>query len=205
VRWTVIVPLKALPHAKGRLAAATANADAHAQLVEAMREDTLRAARCTTAAARVVVVADRAEQVGADLVQSRPGLNAGLAEAARHASERWPEDGVAVLVGDLPALRPTELDAALADAAQHPRAYVPDAPGTGTTLLTARPGVALRPEFGIGSASRHAQDAVALPAGPGLRADVDTPEDLAVAARIGFGPSTRSVTGDSPAQCMMAP
>jgi 2-phospho-L-lactate/phosphoenolpyruvate guanylyltransferase len=205
VRWTVIVPLKALPHAKGRLAAATVNADAHAQLVEAMREDTLRAARSTTAAARVVVVADRSEQLGADLVQSRPGLNAGLAEAARHASERWPEDGVAVLVGDLPALRPTELDAALADAAHHPRAYVPDAPGTGTTLLTARPGVALRPEFGIGSASRHAQDAVALPAGPGLRADVDTPEDLAVAARIGFGPSTRSVTGDSPAQCMMAP
>lgn len=205
MRWTVIVPLKALPQAKSRLAAASANAEAHAALVEAMREDTLRAARSTTAAARVVVVADRAGQAGAELVQSRPGLNAGLVEAARHASERWPEDGIAVLVGDLPALRPAELDAALADAAHHSRGYVPDGPGTGTTLLTALPGVALRPEFGIDSAVRHARDAVALPAGPGLRADVDTPEDLAVAARIGFGPATRSVTGDSPAQCMMAP
>jgi 2-phospho-L-lactate guanylyltransferase len=93
--------------------------------------------------------------------------------------------------------------AALADAADHPRAFVADAAGTGTTLLTARAGVPLRPAFGPGSAARHARDAVAISGGPGLRTDVDTAEDLSQAERLGFGLSTRSVTADSHARCMM--
>jgi 2-phospho-L-lactate guanylyltransferase len=201
----VIVPVKTLPHAKSRLAPASTDEQSHARLVTAMRRDTLHAARNAGGVARVIVVADRDGDPVADLVQSRPGLNEGIAEAARMMADRWPADGVAALVGDLPALRADDLAAALAEAAAHPRAFVADAAGTGTTLVTARPGVSLRPAFGPGSAVRHAADAVAIDARPGLRADVDTVDDLARARLLGLGRSTRLITSDSPVRCMMTP
>jgi 2-phospho-L-lactate guanylyltransferase len=102
---------------------------------------------------------------------------------------------VAALVGDLPALRPEELADALTAAAGHPRAFVPDAEGAGTTLLAVRPGVSLAPAFGAGSAARHGSGAVALDAGPGLRRDVDTAADLQAAADVGLGPATAAVLG----------
>lgn len=203
MQWTVIIPVKALPNAKSRLTAASPDDAAHARLVTAMRQDTAHAARHAAAVARVLVVADRSGDPTADLVQSAPGLNEGISEAAAFAAQRWPADGIAALVGDLPALRSQELAAALADAADHPRAFVADVAGTGTTLLTARPGVSLRPAFGPGSAARHARGAVAVAGGPGLRTDVDTAKDLTQAELLGFGLSTRSVTADSRARCMM--
>jgi 2-phospho-L-lactate guanylyltransferase len=200
VRWTVIIPAKALPQAKSRLLPATADPAGHRRLVEAIRADTLAAARAADAVARVLLVTDRPgdDRIGVPvLVQSRPGLNAALAEAAEHAARSWPEDGVAALVGDLPALRPSDLDAALRLAAGRPRSFVPDAAGTGTTLLAARPGVALGPQFGPGSAARHRLDAVARPAADGLRHDVDTAEDLSLAARVGAGPATAALLAES--------
>ncbi len=205
MQWTVIIPVKVLPHAKSRLAAASVDDAAHARLVTAMRRDTADAARHAAPVARVLVVADRGGEPTADLVQSAPGLNQAVSEAARFATQRWPADGIAALVGDLPALRSQELAAALGDAADHPSVFVADAAGTGTTLLTARPGVALRPAFGPDSAALHARHAVAISGGPGLRADVDTAEDLFRAGLLGLGLSTRSVTGDSHERCMMTP
>lgn len=202
VRWTVVIPAKALPAAKSRLAAASADPAAHARLVEAIRADTAAAARDADGVARVLVVADTAGPSGSPasaevVVQRRPGLNPALAEAAALAAGRWPADGVAALVGDLPALRPAELAAALAGAAGHPRTHVADAAGTGTTLLTARPGVELAPAFGAGSAARHAADSVRLDAGAGLRHDVDTPDDLRAAVALGVGPATASVVASA--------
>ncbi len=202
VRWTVVIPAKALPAAKSRLTGASPDENAHRDLVQAIRADTADAARRADGVARVVVVADRPDGPGV-LVQQAPGLNAALAEAAELAARQWPDDGVAALVGDLPALRPDELADALGSAADHPRSHVADAAGTGTTLLAVRPGVALRPAFGAGSAARHAADSVRLAAGGGLRHDVDTPEDLRGAAVLGVGPETaavlaRSVTIRSP-------
>ncbi len=187
--WTVVIPAKALRDAKSRLLAASDDPDAHRRLVEAIRADTLAAARAAAGVARVLLVTDRPGIPDA-LVQTRPGLNAALAEAAEHAARSWPGDGVAALVGDLPALQPTALAAALAAAEAHQHAYVPDAAGTGTTLLAARPGAPLRPSFGPGSAGRHAAHATALPAAPQLRRDVDTAEDLRAAAELGLGPAT---------------
>lgn len=200
VRWTVIVPTKGLPEAKSRLLDATGDAVAHRRLVLAIREDTLAAAREATGVGRVVIVSDRPDETTAGdvvLVQSRPGLNTALAEAAGYAAGRWPEDGVAALVGDLPSLRPAELAAALAEAARHPRSFVVDAAGTGTTLLAATAGQALLPEFGAGSAARHARTATALAAGPGLRRDVDTGADLDDAGRLGLGARTRAAVGNA--------
>jgi 2-phospho-L-lactate guanylyltransferase len=200
----VVLPAKALPAAKSRLLPATADPATHRDLVLAMRADTVAAVRAATGVARVLVVVDRPGPTpeGVDvLVQRRPGLNAALTEAAAHAAAAWPDDGVAAVVGDLPALEPAELAAALAGAAGHPRAFVPDAAGTGTTMLAARPGTALAPSFGSGSAARHRDVAVELAAGPGLRHDVDTGADLLAAAVPGagvvLGPRTAAVLARS--------
>jgi 2-phospho-L-lactate guanylyltransferase len=192
VRWTVVIPAKALPDAKSRLTPASDGPAEHVRLVEAIRADTLAAARAAAGVARVLVVSDRPGEPEV-FVQSRPGLNPALAEAAGYAARTWPADGVAALVGDLPALQPDALSAALARAAGHSRSYVPDAAGTGTTLLAALPGSELRPEFGPGSAARHGQMAVPLPAAASLRQDVDTAADLEAAAELGVGPATAAV------------
>jgi 2-phospho-L-lactate guanylyltransferase len=196
VRWTVVIPAKALPDAKSRLLPASVDDAAHRRLVGAIRADTLAAAGAAENVARVLVITDRPGEPGA-LVQSAPGLNAALREAARHAADCWPEDGVVALVGDLPALRPAELSAVLTAAAGHRRSFVPDAPGTGTTLLAATPGAPLEPGFGPGSAARHAVSAVQLAAGPSVRHDVDTADDLGDAAALGLGPATAAVLADS--------
>jgi 2-phospho-L-lactate/phosphoenolpyruvate guanylyltransferase len=210
----VVIPAKALPEAKSRLLPAAADPAAHRALVQAIRADSLAAAQAAADVARVLLVVDRPDGTPGStpgtpggtpgtpggelvLVQTRPGLNAALAEAAEHAAVAWPADGVAALVGDLPALQPAELAAALAEAAGHPRAFVPDAAGTGTTLLTAGPGTELWPRFGPGSAARHRADAVELAAGPGLRHDVDTAEDLRSAAALRLGPATAAVVARS--------
>lgn len=188
MRWTVLVPIRSLPSAKSRLASSVP-AEVFERLVTAIRADTLDAVRAADPVARVVVVGDLPGP-GVTLVQTSPGLNGALRDGASHAVEWWPDDGVAALVGDLPALRPRELAEALDAAAGHPAAFVPDRTGTGTTTLAARPGAVLDPQFGPGSAARHRAVATELRAAAGLRHDVDTAEDLAAAAALGLGPHT---------------
>jgi 2-phospho-L-lactate guanylyltransferase len=148
------------------------------------------------------VVADDDHAYAADLTirQGRAGLNGALDDGADYAAGRWPDDGVAALVGDLPALRPEELGAALDAAAAHPEAFVRDADGTGTTLLTAA-GAALRPRFGPGSARAHADDGAVPLSGtwPGLLRDVDTEADLRAALALGTGPRTAALAVHLPA------
>ncbi len=194
MQWTVLIPAKSLPAAKSRLAPRAPDAAAHARLVEAIRADTVAATRAAPGVARVVLVVDRPGVHVPDgaqvVVQRRDGLNEALADAAEDAAARWPSDGVAALLGDLPALRPAELGAALLAAAGVDAAFVPDADSVGTTMLTAAPGRALHPQFGTGSTARHGLLAEAIPAGPGLRRDVDTAADLEVAVGLGLGPAT---------------
>ena len=193
MRWTVLVPQRSLPSAKSRLASTVA-AELFESLVTAIRADTLAAVRAAEPVARVVVVGDRPAD-GVTLVQTRPGLNGALRDGAAHARACWPRDGVAALVGDLPALRPGDLADALDAAAASPAGFVADRSGTGTTLLTATPPAHLDPRFGAGSAARHASIAVALPAAAGLRHDVDTADDLTAATALGLGPRTAQVLG----------
>lgn len=197
LRWTILVPIKAGSPAKSRLAA-TLPADGlglHAALVEAMRSDVLDAARATTLVAHVLVVtdtdADAAYAADVTIRQQQAGLNGALRDAAAYAREHWPEDGTAALVGDLPALTSADLATALKAASAYDAAFVPDAEGTGTTLLTARPPHVLDPQFGLGSAARHASVAEPLAgAGAGLRRDVDTADELTEAMRLGAGAAT---------------
>jgi 2-phospho-L-lactate guanylyltransferase len=191
----VLVPVKDLGSAKSRLRGALPGVP-HADLVLALVLDTLAAALACPAVAGVLVVtsdeavAAAARDVGAKVVPDAPaaGLNPALAHGAAVAG-RGP---LAALAGDLPALRGDDLAAALA--AVTARAYVPDAAGTGTTLLAAPPGVPLDPRFGPGSARAHAESgAIALPAVASLRHDVDTAADLAAAALLGLGPRTAAL------------
>ncbi|GGJ90841.1 hypothetical protein GCM10010123_20840 [Pilimelia anulata] len=184
--WTVWIPVKARAAAKSRLALPPQR---RAALAEAMLRDVLAA---VAAVARPVLLTGDPywRRLGAPVRPTPPGLTAAVAHAVPAAGP----GPVAVLVGDLPALRPAELAAALAAAAGHPRALVADAAGTGTTLLAAAAAAALRPAFGAGSRARHgrggAADLTAAVDAPGLRRDVDTLADLAAARALGVGPHT---------------
>lgn len=194
----MLIPVRGSAEAKSRLVDASASPQDHLRLVNALRTDTIAAALAATTVTRVVQVLDRAglAQPGNGtlaFVQTAPGLNAALAEAFAWAIRQWPSDGVVALLGDLPALRPEDLDEALTEAAHHATAFVPDASGSGTTMLTAMPGVALDPRFGPRSAVRHSGFATPLHAAASLRQDVDTTNDLARATEIGLGPATEAV------------
>ncbi|GAB3151694.1 2-phospho-L-lactate guanylyltransferase [Microbacterium neimengense] len=196
--WTVVVPLKAAASGKSRLGAG-------ADLVRAIGLDTVAAA---AAVARVVVVtadrrtaADAAAISGVTVVaETEPrGLNAAIALGMPAADAPR-----AALLGDLPALRPVDLRRALDAAASVDRAVVADAEGTGSTLVTARVGVAWESAFGADSLARHlALGCVRLdvPEESTLRRDVDTMAQLAEAAALGLGPrSVRFSTGTSLSQ-----
>lgn len=196
--WTVVVPVKGGPTAKSRLVAGAGHD--HEALALALALDTLDAVAAAGVAALVVVTRDprvaRATLDRGARVVPDPGagLNAAVEVGLAAAVAASPDHGVAVLLGDLPALRPRELTDALAACADHARAVVPDREGTGTVLLTARPPVRLRPEFGAGSAARHARHATRLDLDlPGLRSDVDDAEGLAAARVLGLGVRTAAI------------
>lgn len=101
-----------------------------------------------------------------------------------------------VLQGDLPALQPRELAEAIARARHHQRSFVSDRHGTGTSALFAF-GVPLAPLLGTDSARRHKDSGAVELTGrwPGLRCDIDTPDDLATALGLGVGALTKNTVG----------
>jgi 2-phospho-L-lactate guanylyltransferase len=202
--WTVVLPVKVLARAKSRLAVLAGSR--RADLALALASDTVSAVVACPDVARVLVVTSDAKAgsrlaaLGAIVVPDEPdgGLNAALRHGAAVASDRWPDSGVAALAADLPALRPGELSRALRAAAAASAAFVPDAAGIGTTMYAVAPGVAFRPMFGGASRARHASAGaveVSLDGVPGLRRDVDTPEDLRAAVALGAGFRTAAVAG----------
>lgn len=225
VDWRLVVPIKGGAGAKSRLHPPPGVS--RASLACAIARDCLAAACSGMPRGRVhVVTADPdtaalAQQLGAAVVPDPGlGLNAAIAvgiaaaaEAARRTQaaqglslpDASPGSGgaIAVLLGDLPALLPEDLVAALSAAAGFERAVVPDADGTGTVLLTARRG-ALEPAFGAGSAERHVRaghERLDLDL-PRLRTDVDDDLSLTRARALGLGPATSAclaALADSPA------
>lgn len=194
----LLVPIKPLDLAKSRLRGFSGDDGAHTELALAFALDTIVAARAADGVRQVVAVTSdhrvRAELValGIDSVPDGPedGLNAALRHAAAALRQANPTGRLGALQADLPALRTAELSAALRSAGGR-RAFCPDRQGTGTTLLLAA-GPDLDPRFGLGSAAAHeAGGAVPLTGPwPSLRCDVDTPDDLLLAGRLGLGPRT---------------
>lgn len=195
------MPVKRLTEAKTRLRGVIDDG-AHARLALALAHDTVAAVRAAGLVRTLLVVssdpvvAAEFAAVGVEVVPDgpEPGLNAAYAHGAAVLRARTPDAAVGALQADLPALRPAELDAALA-AFTGGRAFCADAGGTGTTLLLAAPGVDLDPRFGTGSAVRHAGSGAVALAGdwPGLRRDVDTADDLRAATALGVGEHTQAV------------
>jgi 2-phospho-L-lactate guanylyltransferase len=196
----LVIPMKTLDRAKSRLLGAADNGHgdraAHQALALALVRDTAAAAAATSTVRRVLVVtADPtvAEVLAADGIETWPdepdlGLNGAYRLGAAELLRRDPGATVGALQADLPALRPDELAAATQQAGGR-RAFCADRQGTGTTLLLAVPGGPLDPRFGVGSAAAHVEsDAIRIGAElASLRCDVDTAEDLALAAMLGLG------------------
>jgi 2-phospho-L-lactate guanylyltransferase len=197
--WTVVVPVKPAALGKTRLTAVSADREA---LARAIALDTIAAAAATPHVSRVLVVTDDAE-VSA-LVSRWPavdviaegdvrGLDAAIALGADAAGQGAPR---AALLGDVPALTPHDLDIALELAGAVERGLVPDAEGTGSTLITARPGAVWVSAFGADSAARHRLlgcTDLTVARGSTLRRDVDTAAQLAEAVALGVGPRTAAV------------
>ncbi|OBF04381.1 2-phospho-L-lactate guanylyltransferase [Mycobacterium sp. ACS4054] len=196
----LIVAVKRLAAAKTRLAPAF-SARTRESVVLAMLIDTLTAATRVDALGSITVVtpdeaaAAAATELGAEvLADPTPEghgdpLNNAIATAERAVGGFFPN--IVVLQGDLPALQTQELAEAITAARQHRRSFVADRLATGTAALFAF-GAQLDPQFGADSAARHRRSgAIELTgAWPGLRCDVDTPDDLAAARRLGVGAKT---------------
>ncbi|MDT5135340.1 MAG: 2-phospho-L-lactate/phosphoenolpyruvate guanylyltransferase [Mycobacterium sp.] len=201
----LIVAVKRLAAAKTRLAPVF-SAATREKVVLAMLVDTLTAAARVGSVSRITVItpddvaAAAAAELGANVLSdptpdghSDP-LNNAIAAAERVVSESV--SNIVVLQGDLPALQTQELAEAIAAARHHERCFVADRLGTGTAALCAF-GTTLDPRFGSDSSARHRRSgAIELTgAWPGLRCDIDTPDDLAVARRLGIGPATSRAVG----------
>ncbi|TPX05322.1 2-phospho-L-lactate guanylyltransferase [Schumannella luteola] len=187
-RWSIVIPVKPAGIGKSRLGASPG-------LARAIALDSIEAVLRAPGVGRVVVVTADAElpaelagiaSEAAELVLVLEREPAGISAAITSGLTEAMSGPRAVLLGDVPALDPAELDAALAAAGQHPRSFVPDADGAGTVLVTAREGVPFVEAFGPGSAAAHRELGLAeLPVDreSGLRRDVDTPEQLAEVVR----------------------
>jgi 2-phospho-L-lactate/phosphoenolpyruvate guanylyltransferase len=196
----LIVAVKRLAAAKTRLAPVF-SAQTREHVVLAMLVDTLNAAARVGSVRMITVItpddaaAAAATELGAQvLADPTPAghpdpLNNAIAAAELVVAQSVPN--IVVLQGDLPALQTQELAEAIAAARHHERSFVADRLGTGTAALCAF-GAALDPRFGPDSCAQHRRSgAIELTgAWPGLRCDIDTPDDLAVARRLGIGSAT---------------
>jgi 2-phospho-L-lactate/phosphoenolpyruvate guanylyltransferase len=201
----LVIAVKRLAAAKTRLAPVF-SAATRESVVLAMMMDTIKAALAVPALLSVTIVtpdqvaAEAALELGAQALTDptpdghRNPLNNAIAAAEAVVRDSTPN--VVALQGDLPALQPQELAEAIAAARGYRRSFVGDRHGTGTSALFAF-GVALDPEFGPDSAQRHQHSgAIELTgAWPGLRCDIDTPDDLLVARRLGVGSATSQAIG----------
>lgn len=187
VSVTAIIPLKALPEAKGRFAGALGARDRRA-LTEWMARRVIGACRRCEHITDVVVVAG--DDAGAALayaagaqamVVAEPGLGHALGEADRVVDA----DVSVVVAADLAAVRSEDLTAVITAAGdQGPVVVVAPTHDGGTGALLRRPPTIIATSYGPGSAARHAQLAadagarVVLVHAARLALDVDTPEQL---------------------------
>ncbi|MDQ4038101.1 MAG: 2-phospho-L-lactate guanylyltransferase [Actinomycetota bacterium] len=196
--YALVVPVKRLAEAKSRLHGISPVQRQRLALAFAL--DTLNAASRSARVAKIVVVTDegrvrrrcRRRRAWTVVLDPGAGLNAAISRGTEFVAIRYPSLPVAVLMADLPALVPEELDEALAEAGRHPFAFVADADGVGTTLFAARQAWSVATSFGNGSAARHVElGAVPITAPvPTLRRDVDTVHDVVSALALGTGPWT---------------
>jgi 2-phospho-L-lactate guanylyltransferase len=199
----VLLPVK--PPARGKSRLSEVPDPARRRLAEAFALDTAAACLAASSVGAVLVVTDDAgfsaklTALGCAAIPDgvADDLNGTLVQAAAEAERRWPGLVPVALLGDLPALRPADLDAALASLPTGRAAYVADADGVGTTLYTAAI-EEFAPHFGEGSREAHDETGAVAVGGelPTLRRDVDALDDLRAAIGLGLGPRTAALVAE---------
>lgn len=197
--WTAVVPVKPWRLAKSRLGLPD---DDRVALARAFALDVLETL-AEVGIARIVVVtaeaslAGHARSMGATVLHDRPlmapgMLNSAIDQGRRRAARDAGKHPVVVVPSDLPSMTPTVLEHALHALASHERGHIPDASGSGTTLLTAARPSLLVPAYGRNSCRRHCEDGsfMVTDVDPRARLDVDLQTDLAEATRLGLARHT---------------
>ncbi len=218
--WTIIVPVKTLERAKGRLAPEL-SPDIRRALVVAMATDVIAACRDASPVVRVRVVgsdpeiARIAQGLGAEFVvdptgpgtvpaTSVAGRSDPLNTALSHAMTGM-RGSVGVVAADLPELDGALLTRILGVATRHPHSVVTDHRGDGTTMAFWTGSTDRVIHFGAGSADRFRhlggaeKIAVDDAAWEGASRDVDIPEDVAGLAARRVGAATARVLQGVPA------
>lgn len=191
-----VVPVQRLETAKSRLAGWLAPGD-RAALVLGLLEHVVDALQSAVLVDAVLVVSPdptvlaRAASLGATGVrQTGRGLNEAI-ELGRSEALRRSADTLLVVLGDLPLLSGSDVDALVAACDEPGIVLAPDRHERGTNALALRPPGALQPAFGDGSLERHRRAAAARglrvceyrSRGTGL--DIDTGQDLDELERLG--------------------
>ena len=201
--WTVIVPVKPWRLAKSRL---QVDRGAREDLARAFALDVFEALADSVAVETVVVVSAEedlrraARRLGVELLTDRPlrsldPLNDAIATGRHWATQRRPASPVAALVSDLPTLTGAAVTATLELAGRQAASFVPDAGGSGTTMVASTEAVSLVTAFGPASARRHTELGLTslFEADPTMRRDVDDALHLEAADALGLGRHTQDV------------
>jgi 2-phospho-L-lactate guanylyltransferase len=193
--YVVLLPVKPPARGKSRLDVDPAR---RRRLAAAFALDTARACLTASCVGAVLAVTDDARfaddlrAAGCETIPDGVAhdLNGSLRLAAAEAHRRWPRFVPVAVCADLPALRPSDLDAALSWGTS--QRFVVDREEVGTTLYTAAYD-AFDPHFGPRSRRAHNARGAAEVPGPlsSLRLDVDDADALADAQSLGVGSHTR--------------
>jgi 2-phospho-L-lactate guanylyltransferase len=186
-----LVPVKDLTQAKVRLSPLLSPTERHV-LATAMLDDVLAALRQASAVERIALVTTEphalslAMQWGFEVVDEGSGRGeTGAVELAVKVCRERGASSLAVIPGDIPLLRATDVDCVIQHGTRYDVVIVPSWDSRGTNIILLRPPDALQLRFGSWSFFPHVKQAkrkglsykvVRLPR---VALDVDTPEDLA--------------------------
>jgi 2-phospho-L-lactate guanylyltransferase len=180
-----LVAIKARAHCKSRLAEVLAPA-ARLQLVRAMLDAVIFAARSAQTLRQILVVSPERDGVPAEipvLADTGGGLNGALS-AAQTALHEFGCHEVVVLPADLPHVTGADIDDLVRAGRRGGFAIAPDAAGVGTNALYLNSPQPFRFRFGPDSARLHLEQAHSMGLDPqrvqlaGLEFDVDSPDDV---------------------------
>jgi 2-phospho-L-lactate guanylyltransferase len=191
VKYSALIPVKALSKAKSRLAAHL-TPEQRANLVLDMLHHVVSMLKESRAFSHVAVVsADTRVQVQAQtwgarvLPEEQAGHNPALTAAAYSTMSQYPElDALLTISADLPFLSVADIYELIELSQKHPLILAPSQEGTGTNAVLASPPLVVPYVFGINSLA-HYQSAAerqhldyALYSRLGLALDIDTIKDL---------------------------
>lgn len=189
MKYTALVPVKALSEAKSRLATHLTRHQRE-NLVLDMLYHVLQVLQESRALDQVSVVSSdhhvlaQARYWGAQaLLEAMPGHNAALHAAALHEQEMG-ASALLTIAADLPLLHPNDIRAMLTQSTAYPVVLASSRDGIGTNAILTHPPLALPYLFGVNSLKhyRHAASQQHLNStiysSIGLGLDIDTIDDL---------------------------